>query len=72
MAINIALAILAMVCGVLLRWKLMKQNREGARLENEDVELSEKDLKRLQKTADLEGVDVATARRLQKGFRYML
>lgn len=50
----------------------MKQNREGARLENEDVELSEKDLKRLQKTADLEGVDVATARRLQKGFRYML
>lgn len=41
-------------------------------MENENVELTEKDLAKLQKTAQIEGIDIATARRLQKGYRYMI
>jgi hypothetical protein len=36
------------------------------------IKLDAKDLQRLQITADKAGVDIAGARRLQKGFRYML
>jgi hypothetical protein len=36
------------------------------------VQLTEKELRRLQKTADAEGVDIAAARQLHRGFRYML
>ena len=72
MVINIILECLAMICGLLLRWYLKKQNRELERLENEDVPLSDKDMKRLRRTAEQEGLDIATARRLQKGYRYMI
>lgn len=41
-------------------------------MENESVPLSDKDIKTLQKTADLEGIDIATARQLQKGYRFMI
>lgn len=41
-------------------------------MENEDVELTEEDLERLRKTAEIEGIDIAAARRLQKGYRYMI
>lgn len=41
-------------------------------MENENTELTEKDLAKLQKTAQIEGIDIATARRLQKGYRYMI
>jgi hypothetical protein len=47
-------------------------NKRQERLENEDVQLTEKELRRLQITADLEGIDIAAARRLQKGFRFVL
>lgn len=47
-------------------------NKRQLRLENEEVELSPKDLRRLQVTAEVEGIDIAAARRLQKGFRYVL
>jgi nitrate/nitrite transporter NarK len=72
MAINIILECLSMVCGITLRWYLQRQNRELARLENEDVQLSEKDMRKLEKTAEMEGLDISSARRLQKGYRYML
>lgn len=42
------------------------------RMSNEDVELTEKDLARLRKTAEVEGIDIAAARRLQKSYRYMI
>lgn len=58
--------------GLLLRIILTKRNNRLARLENENVELDEKDLAKLQKTAAIEGIDIATARRLQKGYRYMI
>lgn len=41
-------------------------------MENQDVELTEKEFAKLKKTAEIEGMDIATARRLQKGYRYMI
>ena len=41
-------------------------------MEGADTELRERDVKKLQRTAELEGIDVAAARKLQKGFRYAL
>jgi hypothetical protein len=47
-------------------------NKRQERLENEDLQLTTKELQRLQTTADVEGIDLAAVRRLQKGFRYVL
>lgn len=68
----LALQVLAFFCGLWMRWKLTKQNRELERLEAEDSQLTQQDVSRLQKTAEVEGIDVAAARRLQKGYRYMI
>lgn len=38
----------------------------------EDSELTEKDLAMLKRTAEVEGIDIASARRLQKGYRYTI
>ena len=54
-----------------LYFHLRSQNKRLARLEDEDAILTEKELRRLQKTADVEGIDIAAARQLQKGFRYV-
>lgn len=72
LGINIGLQTVAAICGLTLRFILTRRNERLARLENEDVELSEKDLARLRKTAEVEGIDLAAARRLQKGYRYMI
>jgi hypothetical protein len=55
-----------------LRYHPPLDNKRLARLENESVPLSESDLRKLQKTADMEGIDIATARQLQKGYRFMI
>ncbi|GAB7324529.1 hypothetical protein MBLNU13_g08435t1 [Cladosporium sp. NU13] len=72
MGIIVALTAIAGICGVIHRWLLERDNKRLARLENESVPLSESDLKKLQKTADMEGIDIATARQLQKGYRFMI
>ncbi|GAD98013.1 MFS transporter, putative [Paecilomyces variotii No. 5] len=72
MGVCIALQILALVCAIALRIHLQVQNKRLERLEDEDITLTEKELRRLRKTAEIEGIDVAAARRLQKGFRYTL
>lgn len=72
LGINIGLLLIAAGCGLLLRFILVRRNKRLERLENEDVALSEKDLARLKKTAEIEGIDLAAARRLQKGYRYMI
>ena len=72
LGINIGLQIVAAGCGLTLRFILVRRNKRLERLENEDLELSEKDLARLRKTAEVEGIDLAAARRLQKGYRYMI
>lgn len=58
--------------GLLLRIILTRRNNRLARMENENVELDEKDVAKLRKTAEVEGIDIAAARRLQKGYRYMI
>ena len=63
---------IAAMCGLLLRFILVRRNKRLERLENEDVELSEKDMARLKRTAEVEGITLAAARRLQKGYRYMI
>jgi hypothetical protein len=72
LGICIGLQCIAACCGLWMRWHLGKQNRTLEKLENEDTPLDARDLERLQKTAEVEGTDVATARRLQKGYRYMI
>lgn len=72
MGIIIALTGIAGICGIIHRFLLERDNKRLARLENESVPLSESDLKKLQKTADMEGIDIATARQLQKGYRFMI
>lgn len=72
LGICIALQVVAAIMGVSMRIKLTRQNRRLERLENEDVPLSERDLKKLRKTAEIEGIDLAAARRLQKGYRFMI
>ena len=72
LAICIGLQAVAGICALYLRWNLQKRNRELDRLEAEDVILTDKEMRRLQKTAEFEGIDIATARKLQKGYRFML
>lgn len=57
---------------VTLRFTLIKMNKELARLEDEDVVLTDRELEKLRKTAEIEGIDLATARTIQKGFRYII
>lgn len=72
MGVSIALQVIGALMGVFMYFNLRTLNKRQERLENEDLQLTEKDLRRLQVTADAEGIDIAAARRLQKGFRYML
>ncbi|KAF1959948.1 permease of the major facilitator superfamily [Byssothecium circinans] len=72
LGVCIGLEVLALVCFVGMRWYLQRQNRELELLEKDDVVLSEREVKKLEKTAEVEGVDVGKARRMQKGYRYMI
>jgi len=72
LGICIGLIAIAGICGIVMRWYLTYQNNQLARMENEDTPLTERDKRKLQKTADFEGIDIAAARRLQKGYRYMI
>ncbi|TKA23607.1 hypothetical protein B0A50_07441 [Salinomyces thailandicus] len=72
MGINVGLVGIAGIGAVLLRFILEKENKQLARLEDSDAELTEKDIRKLNKTAEMEGISVAAARQLQKGYRYMI
>ena len=72
MGVCIALQIIAGLAALFLYFNLRMLNKRQERMENEEVQLTEKDIRRLQATADIEGIDIAAARRLQKGFRYVL
>jgi hypothetical protein len=73
-AIGICLALQLMggVFAVAMRMYLSALNKRMERMESVDAVLTEKDLTRLQRTAEIEGIDIAAARRLQKGFRFQL
>lgn len=70
MGVNIALQMIGFGCAVFLRFYLVHLNKRQDRMENMDAELTEGDRRRLQKTADVERIDLSEARALQKGFRY--
>jgi hypothetical protein len=72
LGINIGLQVIAGICACLLRFILQRQNRQLERLENEDSELTDKELAKLRKTAEIEGIDIAAARSMQKGYRFMI
>lgn len=68
----IGLQVVAAAMGLAIRTKLSRQNKRLDKLEHEDGQLTEADLNKLKKTAEVEGTDLATARRMQKGYRYMI
>lgn len=72
LGICIGLQVLGFMMATLLRILLMRENKRMDRMENEDSKLTEGDVERLKKTAEMEGLDIAAARRLQKGYRYMI
>lgn len=72
LGICIGLQVVAALMGLSMRIYLTKQNKQLERLETEDSLLTDKDIAVLQKTAEVEGIDLASARRLQKGYRYMI
>ncbi|CAG9989301.1 unnamed protein product [Clonostachys byssicola] len=72
MEVNIGLAVLASILAVALRFVLVKSNEELARIEDTNIALSEKDLAKVQKIAGVEGVSIDTARKMHKGFRYII
>lgn len=72
MAVCIALQVLGFLMALVMYFHMTGQNKQLARLEDEDVVLTDRELARLQRTAEVEDIDIATARQLQKGFRYMI
>ena len=71
LGVCIALQVIGGLMAVGVKFYLARQNKQLERLENEDVVLTEQELRKLQRTAEFEGIDIAAARRLQKGYRYM-
>ncbi|KAH8432976.1 putative MFS transporter [Aspergillus melleus] len=72
MGVCIALQGVGALMAIFMYFHLKSLNKRLARLEDEDVVLTDRELQRLQRTADVEGIDIAAARQLQKGFRYMI
>ena len=72
LGVVIGLMTMAGLSGTFLRFYLVRQNKRLARMEGDDSLLTERDIKKLHRTAELEGIDVAAARQLQKGFRYVI
>lgn len=72
LGVVIGLMTLAGITGTIMRFYLARQNKRLERMEGSDSELKERDVQKLRKTAELEGIDIAAARKLQKGFRYGL
>jgi hypothetical protein len=72
LGVCIGLELIALVSFVAMRGYLQRQNEQLARMENADVELTEKEMKKVRRTAEVEGIDVGAARALQKGYRYMI
>ena len=72
LGICIGLQVVSACMGLLLRFVLQRQNKRLARLEDENAQLSEREMASLQKTAEFEGIDIAAARKMQKGYRFMI
>ncbi|KKK13341.1 hypothetical protein ARAM_001987 [Aspergillus rambellii] len=62
----------AAVLSIVLRMMLVRENRKLDGIEIEDSHMTEVELARLEKTAEAEGIDMATTKRLHHGFRYTI
>jgi len=65
----------AALCGIALRFILIRRNKQLARLDDPNSVLTENEIQKLQRTAANQGtdaIDAAAERRLQQGFRYAL
>ena len=63
---------MAGICATIIRFLLARENKMLERMENEDSEMTARDIRKLERTAEVEGIDIGAARRLQKGHRYIL
>ena len=72
LGIVLGLFVLCVIGAVVLRTMMKRFNAWLARMEDDDIVLTDKEIAELQKTAEIEGVDLATARQLQNGFRYII
>ena len=72
LGMNIGLQIIAALCGVSMFVILTRANKRLDKMESEEHQLSSKEMAKLEKTAEMEGMDIAAARKLQKGYRYMI
>jgi len=72
LALGVVIGLMAVgaISGTVLLFYLIHENKQMERMEGADAELKERDIKKLEKTAELEGIDIAAARQLQKGFRF--
>jgi hypothetical protein len=68
----IGLQTLGGVMAIIMYFHLNSLNKRLERLEDSEVTLTDKEMRRLERTAEIEGIDIAAARRLQEGFRYIL
>lgn len=72
LGVVIALMVISGITATGVRFYLARENKRFERMESADAELREQDVQKLRKTAELEGVDIAAARQMAKGFRYVL
>lgn len=72
MGICIALQVLGGIMAIILDQYTRHQNRQLARMEDMEVELSGRDQRKLEKTAQMNNIGLDQARQLQRGFRFML
>lgn len=72
LGVVMGLMVMSGVCATILRFILASENKRLERLEGADSEMTDRDVRKLEQTAQAEGVDMAAARRLQKSHRYIL
>ena len=72
MGVCIALQVLGAIIAFILDQYTRHQNRQLARIEDMEVELSGRDRKALEKMAQMNNIGLEQARQLQRGFRFML
>ncbi|KAJ1299325.1 hypothetical protein OPQ81_011853 [Rhizoctonia solani] len=72
LGICIGLLCISFICALALRLLLQSQNKRLARMDDSSAQLTQKDTRKLQLTAEVEGISLEEARSLQRGFRYVI
>ncbi|EAW12338.1 putative MFS transporter [Aspergillus clavatus NRRL 1] len=72
LGVCIGLQVLGGLMAIFMYFHMRSLNHRLERLEDTEVTLTDKELRQLERTAEIEGIDIAAARRMQQGFRYVL